>query len=141
MLCLLGVMLSVLCLVFSTPVPTACPSSSLFKETIQAVRDLKSKGSSEIVLLNKKMEARGNAANYLEGFIEALKNEALKNRKESVSPILHIVRKLEKIRSYGESCTGWMFDLKKDEEDTLEVYNFFKDLEHLLRFLGENADP
>ncbi|RMB96798.1 hypothetical protein DUI87_26865 [Hirundo rustica rustica] len=48
------------------------------------------------------MEAGGNAATYLEGFIEALKNS-----KESVEQRL-IVLNLRKIQSYGESCTGWM---------------------------------
>lgn len=46
------------------------------------------------------MENGENAALYLEGFIEALKNS-----KENVK---EIVRKLKKIQIYGESCTGWM---------------------------------
>lgn len=47
------------------------------------------------------MEAGGNAATYLEGFIEVLKNS-----KESVEQRLLVV-KLQKIQAYGESCTGW----------------------------------
>lgn len=47
------------------------------------------------------MEAGGNAATYLEGFIEALKNS-----KESVEQKL-IVLNLQKIQAYGDSCTGW----------------------------------
>uniref|UniRef100_A0A8C0ZE45 Uncharacterized protein n=1 Tax=Cyanistes caeruleus TaxID=156563 RepID=A0A8C0ZE45_CYACU len=125
MLCLLGVMLSVLCLVSPAPHSRgrACPANALFKETIQVLRKLSSK--------NNTMEAGGNAATYLEGFIEALKNS-----KESVEERL-IVRNLQKIQAYGESCTGWM----ELHQNAVEELDFFNNLEYLLRFLVHNALP
>ncbi|KAF2986016.1 hypothetical protein EK904_002174 [Melospiza melodia maxima] len=135
MLCLLGVMLSVLCLVSPAPHSTVkpCPTSDLFKETIKDLRVLSSKGSSEIMLRTNTMEAGGNAATYLEGFIEALKNS-----KESVE---HILVKLKDIQAYGESCTGWMSTLKERPWKTLEGFDFFENLDEFLRLLGENAKP
>uniref|UniRef100_A0A8C5IZA6 Uncharacterized protein n=1 Tax=Junco hyemalis TaxID=40217 RepID=A0A8C5IZA6_JUNHY len=123
MLCLLGVMLSVLCLVSPAPHSTVkpCPASDLFKETIKDLRVLSSKTNT--------MEAGGNAATYLEGFIEALKNS-----KESVE---HILVKLKDIQAYGESCTGWMERPWK----ALEGFDFFENLDEFLRLLGENAKP
>ncbi|OWK60328.1 hypothetical protein RLOC_00007993 [Lonchura striata] len=85
----------------------ACPDNALFKETIEVLPKLKSKGSSEIVPLNNVMKTGGNAATYLEGFIEALKNS-----KESVEQ-RHIILKLKMIQAYGESCTGWMKEIPR----------------------------
>ncbi|KAF4802259.1 hypothetical protein TURU_027373 [Turdus rufiventris] len=129
MLCLLGVMLSVLCLVSPAPHTraTPCPDDALFKETIQDLRNLNPE--------NNMMENGENVALYLEGFIEALKNS-----KENVK---EIVRKLKKIQSYGESCTGWMKSSSNDESCSKAETDFSKfkeSLQEFLKWVNEKLD-
>uniref|UniRef100_A0A8C9N9F0 Uncharacterized protein n=1 Tax=Serinus canaria TaxID=9135 RepID=A0A8C9N9F0_SERCA len=122
MLCLLGVMLSVLCLVSPAPYSTgtACPTREYSTEKTKLL---------SLLFQNNMMEAGGNAATYLEGFIEALKNS-----KESEEAL---ILKLKKIQGYGKSCTGWT----EHHWMAVEEYDFFENLEYFLKFLGHNALP
>uniref|UniRef100_A0A8C9FF61 Uncharacterized protein n=1 Tax=Pavo cristatus TaxID=9049 RepID=A0A8C9FF61_PAVCR len=65
-----------------------------------------------------------NAVVYLEEFIKALES----SRKKP----LEVIQKLQTIYADRETCTGWL----KHTWEPMENYDFFQNLEELLKFLN-----
>ncbi|KAJ7426948.1 hypothetical protein WISP_10981 [Willisornis vidua] len=139
MLCLLGVVLSCagLCLVspMALPTPTACPGIGLFKEAMCNLQALHSKTSSEEMPLNNMTKVGGNVTILLQGFIDTLKSS-----KESAEQ-KRLIGNLQQIQTHEQSCTGWMAALKEHRWNAAKEYDFFDNLEYIIRFLSHNGLP
>uniref|UniRef100_A0A669PY65 Uncharacterized protein n=1 Tax=Phasianus colchicus TaxID=9054 RepID=A0A669PY65_PHACC len=131
-------MLLLLCLLLScwapsrpSPLPLVkgCPISSLRKEVIQDVQGLQVRLNVYALLLQNNIilmmeQGEENAVVYLEEFIKALERSKKKQ--------LELIHKLRSIYAARETCTGWL----KHKWEPMENYDFFKNLEELLKFLN-----